>query len=303
EAYGKRPVETGTNPDRQRANTKEEDPTGLLNEGFRYRDIETGVWLSRDPAGFVDGPNVYAYVRQNPWTSFDPEGLDTKTVTKPEQPAQRQEWEVSKTNVPTIVLYDGSDQGQRRQAAGGDQFRDSGRYYTTNLINIGVIVDSKGDPVLDRNGNVQHLANPEMITKAFQETGATRVFINDHSTFAYWPTKKDLTLVQEFHNKPLTPESPHWKSLVSTFPSDRKTTVVLCACDGGNGGTGGPAKAYLQGLYEVAKQAGKNVEVVAYGQTMYHTPSGVSGTPIVNGRIDPKDRERGSEFRAPQDTQ
>jgi RHS repeat-associated protein len=76
EAYGKRPVETGSNADRQRANTKEEDPTGLLNEGFRYRDLETGTWLSRDPAGFVDGPNLYAYVRQNPWTFWDPDGLE-----------------------------------------------------------------------------------------------------------------------------------------------------------------------------------------------------------------------------------
>ncbi|NLT71516.1 MAG: RHS repeat-associated core domain-containing protein [Verrucomicrobiaceae bacterium] len=75
EAFGKRPLETGTNADRQRANTKEEDPTGLLWEHFRYRDLETGVWLSRDPAGFVDGPNLYAYVRQNPWTKFDPLGL------------------------------------------------------------------------------------------------------------------------------------------------------------------------------------------------------------------------------------
>lgn len=75
EAFGQRPVETGTNPDRQRANSKEEDPTGLLNEGFRYRDLETGTWLSRDPAGFVDGPNLYAYVKQNPWTAFDPLGL------------------------------------------------------------------------------------------------------------------------------------------------------------------------------------------------------------------------------------
>jgi RHS repeat-associated protein len=75
EAYGKRPVETGTNLERQRANTKEEDPTGLLNEGFRMRDLETAVWMSRDPAGFVDGPNLYAYVRQNPWTKFDPLGL------------------------------------------------------------------------------------------------------------------------------------------------------------------------------------------------------------------------------------
>ncbi|WP_217699071.1 RHS repeat-associated core domain-containing protein [Prosthecobacter debontii] len=76
EAYGKRPTETGENLDKQRANSKDEDPTGLLNEGFRYRDIETGVWLSRDPAGFVDGPNLYAYVMQNPWTAWDPLGLE-----------------------------------------------------------------------------------------------------------------------------------------------------------------------------------------------------------------------------------
>ncbi|MES2506455.1 MAG: RHS repeat-associated core domain-containing protein [Verrucomicrobiota bacterium] len=75
EAFGKRPTETGVNLDKQRANSKDEDPTGLLNEGFRYRDLETGVWLSRDPAGFVDGPNLYAYVKQNPWTAFDPDGL------------------------------------------------------------------------------------------------------------------------------------------------------------------------------------------------------------------------------------
>ncbi len=75
EAFGKRPKETGVNLDKQRGNSKDEDPTGLLNEGFRYRDLESGVWLSRDPAGFVDGPNLYAYVKQNPWTGFDPEGL------------------------------------------------------------------------------------------------------------------------------------------------------------------------------------------------------------------------------------
>ncbi|RBP35074.1 RHS repeat-associated protein, partial [Roseimicrobium gellanilyticum] len=82
EAYGKRPVETGSNADRQRANTKEEDPTGLLNEGFRYRELETGVWMSKDPAGFVDGPNLYAYVRQNPWSKFDPKGLAEDDITR-----------------------------------------------------------------------------------------------------------------------------------------------------------------------------------------------------------------------------
>lgn len=76
EAGGKRTKETGSNADKQRANSKDEDPTGLLNEGFRYRDLETMTWLSRDPAGFVDGPNLYAYVRQNPWTAWDPLGLE-----------------------------------------------------------------------------------------------------------------------------------------------------------------------------------------------------------------------------------
>jgi RHS repeat-associated protein len=67
--------ELGVNRDRHRACTKEEDPTCLLNEGFRYRDMETGTFISRDPLGHVDGPNVYCYVRQNPWTMWDPEGL------------------------------------------------------------------------------------------------------------------------------------------------------------------------------------------------------------------------------------
>ena len=75
EAWGTRTSEFGSDQDRQRANTKEEDPTGLLDEGMRYRDLETGVFITRDPAGMVDGPNLYAYVRQNPWTKFDPEGL------------------------------------------------------------------------------------------------------------------------------------------------------------------------------------------------------------------------------------
>ena len=47
----------------------------VLFEGFRYRCLETGVFITRDPLGFVDGPNLYTYVLQNPWTYFDPEGL------------------------------------------------------------------------------------------------------------------------------------------------------------------------------------------------------------------------------------
>jgi RHS repeat-associated protein len=77
EAFGTRTQEKGATSDRQKANTKDEDPTGLLNEGMRYRDLEFGIFLTRDPAGFVDGPNIYTYVRQNPWSAFDPLGLAT----------------------------------------------------------------------------------------------------------------------------------------------------------------------------------------------------------------------------------
>jgi RHS repeat-associated protein len=82
QADGRRTSEAGTNIERHRACTKEQDPTGLLNEGFRYRDMETGTFISRDPLGFVDGPNVYCYVRQNPWTHWDPEGLFVGALVK-----------------------------------------------------------------------------------------------------------------------------------------------------------------------------------------------------------------------------
>jgi RHS repeat-associated protein len=82
QADGRRTAEAGTNVERHRACTKEEDPTGLLNEGFRYRDMETGTFISRDPLGLVDGPNVYCYVRQNPWTHWDPEGLFVGALVK-----------------------------------------------------------------------------------------------------------------------------------------------------------------------------------------------------------------------------
>ncbi|MFA6287906.1 MAG: RHS repeat-associated core domain-containing protein [Opitutaceae bacterium] len=82
EAFGTRTQETGSTQDRQKANTKEEDPSGLLNEGFRYRDLATGSFITRDPLGFVDGPNMYAYVVQNPWSKFDPEGLSALKKVK-----------------------------------------------------------------------------------------------------------------------------------------------------------------------------------------------------------------------------
>lgn len=53
---------------------KERDATGLYHYEYRYYAPWIGNWLSPDPAGLVDGPNLYAFVRNNPITLVDLDG-------------------------------------------------------------------------------------------------------------------------------------------------------------------------------------------------------------------------------------
>ena len=48
---------------------------GLLLAPLRVYDSDTGRWLSEDPLGRADGPNLYAFVRGNPVNYADPLGL------------------------------------------------------------------------------------------------------------------------------------------------------------------------------------------------------------------------------------
>jgi RHS repeat-associated protein len=47
---------------------------------YRAYDPALGRWLSADPAGMIDGPNVHAYVRNRPSTLRDPLGLFVPAV-------------------------------------------------------------------------------------------------------------------------------------------------------------------------------------------------------------------------------
>ncbi len=47
----------------------------LIFFGLRFYDPSLGRWLTPDPAGFVDGPNLYAYVRNSPTNRLDLFGL------------------------------------------------------------------------------------------------------------------------------------------------------------------------------------------------------------------------------------
>jgi RHS repeat-associated protein len=52
-----------------------DDETGYVWFGRRYYSAALGRWVTRDPAGSVDGPNLYAYVCNAPMTYTDMLGL------------------------------------------------------------------------------------------------------------------------------------------------------------------------------------------------------------------------------------
>ncbi len=62
---------------RYRYTDKERDEeTGFSYHGARYYAPWLGRWISADPAGLVDGPNLYRYARNNPIKLNDPSGMD-----------------------------------------------------------------------------------------------------------------------------------------------------------------------------------------------------------------------------------
>lgn len=65
-----------------------DEETGLIYFGYRFYDPKTHRWTTRDPAGFIDGPNSYAYLRNNPLSYFDRLGL----ASEPHSPDQFNEY-------------------------------------------------------------------------------------------------------------------------------------------------------------------------------------------------------------------
>ena len=45
---------------------------------YRYYTPATARWLTRDPLGMADGPNVYAYVKGSPTVRTDPSGREAE---------------------------------------------------------------------------------------------------------------------------------------------------------------------------------------------------------------------------------
>ena len=58
---------------------READGTGLMYYRARYYSPTLQRFVSEDPAGFVDGPNLYSYVNNAPSVFTDPLGLEKRT--------------------------------------------------------------------------------------------------------------------------------------------------------------------------------------------------------------------------------
>ena len=43
-------------------------------EDLSFYPSDIGRWITPDPAGFADGPNLYTYVHNHPLSYIDPDG-------------------------------------------------------------------------------------------------------------------------------------------------------------------------------------------------------------------------------------
>jgi len=59
---------------------------GLYYFGARYYDASSGRFVSRDPMGYIDGPNEYIFVKNNPLYWIDPTGLQSASFMMIEPP-------------------------------------------------------------------------------------------------------------------------------------------------------------------------------------------------------------------------
>lgn len=67
---------------------------GLINFGRRFYDPQTGRWLSPDPKGFNEGPNLYQYLRNSPLLLFDLYGEAVEKISDIEEMQKQLKWDL-----------------------------------------------------------------------------------------------------------------------------------------------------------------------------------------------------------------
>src|SRR5207244_2932729 len=67
------------------ASKRVDSETGFVYFHRRYYAPNIGRWITPDPLGFADGPNMYTYVHNNPLTMFDLYGLEAVEIERMNQ--------------------------------------------------------------------------------------------------------------------------------------------------------------------------------------------------------------------------
>lgn len=79
--------------------SKRKDETGLIYFGRRYYLPAQGAWLTPDPKGFIDGPNLYAFVQSNPLLHVDLYGLVAEYNFQESTTDMLQGWALGTANI------------------------------------------------------------------------------------------------------------------------------------------------------------------------------------------------------------
>jgi RHS repeat-associated protein len=89
---------------------------------YRWYDPLLGRWLSRDPAGYVDGLNLYLYVAANPLVLIDPLGLLAEPCANPYIAGFRAYWSSIYENTAKPVVDAAADYAEFGYAVATDDF-------------------------------------------------------------------------------------------------------------------------------------------------------------------------------------
>ncbi len=73
-AFGQEEIQGSILPPWRYAGKRFDSETGFIYFGERYYDPNTLCWLTPDPLGDLDGPNLYQFVHNNPLYYTDPNG-------------------------------------------------------------------------------------------------------------------------------------------------------------------------------------------------------------------------------------
>jgi RHS repeat-associated protein len=82
DSFGNVIAKSGSSNNCHKFLTKETDASGLIYFGARYYDPTIGRFITQDPMGMIDGPNLYAYCKNNPVNFVDPWGLCVGSIRR-----------------------------------------------------------------------------------------------------------------------------------------------------------------------------------------------------------------------------